>query len=129
MLMSISGEPRFPRRRRRPASSHASTPPSFHPLRAVWERKSRFGGAEPDRTLAREAWNQPEFGFYRWFAAFPALSLIHRGNPSTCVFFEDLRFLTPGRLTYPFRYGLCREDAKPWGLFKLSGQDTPEPLR
>jgi inner membrane protein len=108
------------------ARLHAAfLPPDY----AAWERKSRFGGVEPDRTLAREAWNQPDFAFYRWFAAFPALSLIHRGNPTTCVFFEDLRFLTPGRLTYPFRYGLCRDDAKPWALFKLTGQDTPESLR
>jgi hypothetical protein len=28
---------------------------------------------------------------------------------STCLWFTDLRFLTPGRETMPFRYRVCRD--------------------
>jgi len=36
---------------------------------------------------------------------------------STCVWFIDLRFYTPGRATQPFRYGACRDGpATPWRL-------------
>lgn len=103
---------------------------AFLPASAArWETKSRFGSTDVDRLLAQEAWGQRLFAFYRWFAVLPAVYRIDRGNPSTCVWFEDLRFLTPGRLFYPFRYGLCREDDGPWGLFKLTATDSPAPLR
>lgn len=75
---------------------------------AQWERVPRFGvGA--DRALAEEAFHQPGFRFFRWFAAYPVLAEVERGNPSDCVWFRDLRFLTPGRDGWPFRYGMCRE--------------------
>ena len=36
---------------------------------------------------------------------------------SSCVWFTDLRFLTPGREAMPFRYGVCRErPGAPWRL-------------
>ena len=107
------------------ARIHASFSP---PANAAWEAKPRFGLSDADRALALEAWSQRQFGFYRWFAELPALYRIDRGNPSTCVWFEDLRFLTPGRVGAPFRYGLCREGAGPWGLFKLTGTGLPAPL-
>jgi len=47
---------------------------------------------------------------YRWFAARPAFDGVTEG--SVCVWFVDLRFLTPGRGTMPFRYGACRERAE-----------------
>ena len=100
------------------ARMHASFLP---PAQAAWEARTRFGLSEADHRLALEAWSQKQFGFYRWFAELPALYRIDHGNPSTCVWFEDLRFLVPGRVVSPFRYGLCRERAGPWGLFKLTG--------
>jgi inner membrane protein len=107
------------------ARIHASFAP---PANATWEATARFGLSEADRALALEAWGQGQFGFYRWFAELPALYRIDRGNPSTCVWFQDLRFLTPGRVASPFRYGLCREAGGPWGLFKLTGAGSPAPL-
>ena len=53
--------------------------------------------------------------FFRWFAALPAFDGMSEG--SSCVWFTDLRFLTPGREGMPFRYRVCRErPGAPWRL-------------
>ena len=72
--------------------------------------RPRFGSSAAERAAAREAWSQPRFAFYRWFAEEPVLLRVDSGNPSTCAWFQDLRFFTPGRDTWPFRYGMCREE-------------------
>ena len=51
----------------------------------------------------------PALAVYRWFADLPAFDGLSAG--STCVWFVDLRFLTPGRDRMPFRWGVCRSDA------------------
>jgi len=88
---------------------------AYEPLSAArWETRTRFGeGAS--RGLAEEAWNSRAMAVYRWFADLPAYDGVSGG--STCVWFIDLRFTTPGRGTLPFRYGACRDrpDA-PWRL-------------
>ena len=86
---------------------------------ARWISAPRFGSSPEDVRIAREAWQQSSFSFYRWFADYPALYRIDRGNPSTCVWFEDLRFNVPGRGNGPFRYGMCREHDGPWRPFQL----------
>jgi hypothetical protein len=45
------------------------------------------------------------------------------------VWFEDLRFLVPGRVVAPFRYGVCREGAGPWSLNRLGADGVPAPLQ
>jgi len=70
---------------------------------AIWVRRTRYGHVEEER--AREAWNAPAMGPFRWFAALPAFD----GASGGCVWFVDLRFLTPGREGMPFRYAACRE--------------------
>src|SRR5687768_13907212 len=93
---------------------------------AKWVHTSRFGTSESERAMAREVWEHPQFEVYRWFAQEPALLRVDIGNPSTCAFFQDLRFFTPGRNAWPFRYGMCREGAGPWRLFQLVGEErTP----
>jgi inner membrane protein len=92
-----------------------------------WLSAARYGADPAQHALAREAWNASAFAFYRWFAQFPAVYRIDRGNPSACVWFEDLRFLTPGRVGVPFRYGVCRRDGGPWVRFRLT-DDGPRPL-
>lgn len=73
---------------------------------ARWETRSRYGeGAIVP--VAREAWNSPAMAPYRWFAGQPAFDGVTGG--SVCVWFVDLRFLTPGRATMPFRYGACQD--------------------
>ena len=68
-----------------------------------------------DRALAKEAWSSPAMAVFRWFADLPAYDGSSSG--STCVWFIDLRFLTPGRGTMPFRYGACRDTPEgPWRL-------------
>lgn len=94
-----------------------------------WVRTTRFGSSAAERTAAREAWSQPQFAFYRWFAEEPVLLRVDSGNPSTCAWFQDLRFFTPGRDTWPFRYGMCREEGGPWRLFRLDGGDVRVPIR
>jgi inner membrane protein len=88
---------------------------------AQWVHATRFGASDSERAIAREAWSQPQFAFYRWFAEHPVLLRVDSGNPSTCAWFQDLRFFTPGRDTWPFRYGMCREDGGRWELFQLFG--------
>lgn len=104
---------------------HAAFPPASA---LQWESATRFGTDMARRDTARAAWNAPDFGFYRWFAQLPALHRIDIGNPSVCVWFEDLRFLTPGRAEVPFRYGLCRQDEGPWQRFRLT-PEGPRPLQ
>jgi len=73
---------------------------------ARWETRTRYGEGAA-KALAQEAWNSPAMAVYRWFADLPAFDGISAG--STCAWFIDLRFYTPGRATQPFRYGDCRE--------------------
>jgi inner membrane protein len=87
---------------------------------ARWETRSRYGDSAQTRVLARDAWNAPSLAFFRWFADKPAFDGVTRG--STCVWFADLRFLTPGRGNMPFRYGVCRDDDRaPWRAYQRAG--------
>ncbi len=88
---------------------------------ARWVRTAHFGN-ETDRAIAREAWSQRQFAFFRWFAVYPVLYRVDAGNPSTCAWFQDLRFFTPGRGRMPFRFGMCREEGGPWQAFQLVGE-------
>jgi inner membrane protein len=103
---------------------------AYLPLsQAQWVRGTRFGASDAERVIAREAWSHPRFEFFRWFAEEPMLMRLDMGNPSTCAWFHDLRFLTPGRNGWPFRYGMCREAGGPWELFQLDGLGRRVPLR
>jgi inner membrane protein len=83
------------------------------PEQMIWVTRRRYG--ETDQALIREAWNSPDLGFFRWFADLPAFDGLSEG--STCVWFTDLRFLTPGRDGMPFRYRVCRAaPGAPWKL-------------
>ena len=95
---------------------------------AQWVFGSRFGSTDAERAVAREAWSLPQFEFFRWFAEEPVLLRVDAGNPSRCAWFQDLRFFTPGRNEWPFRYGMCREGDGPWKLFQLNSQDVPVAL-
>jgi inner membrane protein len=78
--------------------------------------------------VAEAAWQAPGLAFFRWFAEAPLAVDVRRGNPSTCVWFQDLRFLTPGRDQWPFRYGACRSDgAGEWRAFEWN-DGAPRPL-
>lgn len=82
----------------------------YQPVATVaWERMARFGDEPQAAALAREAWERPEFAFYRWFAQAPVLESVQPGQAagSTCAWFRDLRFSFPGRTDAPFRYGVC----------------------
>jgi inner membrane protein len=96
---------------------------AYRPLTdALWEVTPRFGEGTAEQGLAQEAWRQPALAFFRWFAAYPALLRIEQGNPSTCVWFYDLRFYIPGHESLPFRFGVCRDGPdRPWQLFQLTG--------
>jgi inner membrane protein len=95
---------------------------------AKWVHANLFGTSEAERAVAREAWSQPQLEFFRWFAQEPVLLRVETGNPSTCAWFQDLRFFTPGRDSWPFRYGLCRDGGAPWRLYQLVGEER-HPLR
>jgi len=72
---------------------------------AIWVTRTRYG--ETNRELIEEAWNSEALGFFRWFADLPAFDGFT--EEAKCVWFTDLRFLTPGRDTVPFRFAACRE--------------------
>jgi len=76
---------------------------------AIWVRRSRYG--EVDEARGREAWNSAPMAPLRWFYALPAFD----GSNERCVWFVDLRFMTPGRDAMPFRYAACRE-GRDWRL-------------
>jgi inner membrane protein len=80
---------------------------------AVWVTRRRYG--ETESGMIRDAWNSEALAFFRWFAALPAFDGMSEG--STCVWFTDLRFITPGREGMPFRYAVCRDaPGAPWLL-------------
>jgi inner membrane protein len=93
----------------------------YQPLaRARWHT-AVMAPAGPDEALVRAAWLHPEFEFFRWFAQFPAFDRVERATDGECVWFKDLRFLTPGRSALPFRYGMCRLAHGHWQPFRLDG--------
>ena len=91
--------------------------------RAAWMSADRFGTAQ-QTALAKEVLAQPQFAFFRWFAQYPVVYRVDTGNPATCVWFQDLRFFTPGRPNWPFRYGMCREHGGEWRPYELLGENT-----
>jgi inner membrane protein len=88
---------------------------AYRPLSSArWETRTRYGEGS-EKALAQEGWSSPAMRVYRWFADLPAYDGTSAG--STCVWFIDLRFTTPGRGTLPFRYGACRDrPGEPWRL-------------
>lgn len=95
--------------------------------RVVWMTKTRYGDP-PVARLGKEAWNAPSLAFFRWFADVPAFDGVTEG--STCVWFADLRFMTPGRDILPFRFGACRETPEEtWRAFERVSDEDRAPLR
>ena len=82
---------------------------AYRPLHeAHWETAPRYGhGGEV--AAVRAAFESPQFAFFRWFSAYPVLHAMEVGESSLCLWFHDLRFVTPGRGRLPFIYGLCGE--------------------
>ena len=99
---------------------------------AKWIAVEKYGADPPARALAARVLAEPQLGFFRWFAEYPALYRIDRGidrgNPSTCVWFEDLRFVTAGRDANIFRYGVCTEEGTAGErAFRLLDDGSREP--
>jgi len=117
---------REPRRVEPDDSFIARIDSAYLPLdQAKWEVRPRYGEG-PIEELGREAWSSPALGFFRWFAVLPAFDGLSEG--STCVWFIDLRFLTPGRDNLPFRFGACREPGAPWQAYQRSDSGSRVPL-
>lgn len=94
-----------------------------------WRTATRFGIDEDAHTLAQSVWNHPQFGVFRWFYSLPALYAIERTSGEQCAWFQDLRFVVPGRDGVPFRYGMCRDgETVPWQRFELIGEDGRRPI-
>lgn len=99
----------------------------YRPLdQAIWETGQRFGHAG-EHAVARAVFEHPTFAFFRWFSAYPALHRIDSEAESLCVWFKDLRFLTPGRNGFPFIYGMCSQGTGAMRPFGLDG-DRPYPV-
>jgi inner membrane protein len=100
---------------------------AYRPLAdAHWLERPRFG-PQPLAPLARDAWQSPALGFFRWFADLPAFDGVTQG--SECVWFVDLRFLTPGRESMPFGFGACRADpGGAWRAYQRRDDGSVVPL-
>ena len=97
---------------------------AYRPLSdPAWTQSLRYGGDGTDAVLAREAFRHPQFRFFRWFAAYPVLLEAAASASGHCVWFQDLRFVTPGRTETPFRYGMCRDGRGDWLPFQLVGEE------
>ncbi|HYC48768.1 MAG TPA: metal-dependent hydrolase [Thermoanaerobaculia bacterium] len=93
---------------------------AYRPLsQALWLHAPRYGPAADDIAIAREAYEQPGFRFFRWFAMYPAAVGVENGSVEVCAWFHDLRFVTPGRTATPFRYGMCRRAGGVWQPFQM----------
>lgn len=104
---------------------------AYVPLaRAPWTTVEKYGPDPALRSLAARALNDPQLEFFRSFADYPALFRVDRGNPTTCVWFQDLRFVLAGRDLNLFRFGLCREEGSAeWRAFRLRDDGAREPAR
>lgn len=94
--------------------------PYLPKAQAVWVARPRYGATPEAQALARDALHSDALGFFRWFADLPAFDGVTEG--STCAWFVDLRFLTPGRDTMPFQFGACRETNGPWRAYERQGE-------
>ena len=93
----------------------------YRPLdQAIWESDVRYGRGSQGNVV-RAVFEHPEFEFFRWFSAYPALHRIDSEAASLCIWFKDLRFLTPGRDGFPFIYGRCSDGAGPMRPYGLNG--------
>jgi inner membrane protein len=110
----------------------------YQPMSTVsWERLPKYGDDPAAAAFARAAWDDPAFGFFRWFAQAPVLETVEAraaadGSPQRCAWFRDLRFGFPGRGDPPFRYALCRagaEGAGPAVAVYTRDRDSGEVLR
>ena len=106
---------------------------NFRPVKdALWQQTSRFGRVPEEIALAREAWSQQGFAFFRWFSEFPILLGIERigehATAVTCVWFHDLRFSNPGVPREPFRYGMCRGRDGGWRAHEMRGPAERVPV-
>ncbi len=94
---------------------------AYRPLdQAVWASDVRFGNGSQGAAV-RAVFEHPQFAFFRWFAAYPALHEVDGDATDLCVWFKDLRFLTPGRGTFPFIYGMCSDGRGPMRPYRLDG--------
>ncbi|MDP2397864.1 MAG: metal-dependent hydrolase [Burkholderiales bacterium] len=95
---------------------------AYRPLdKAAWEFSPRFGNGG-ERAAVRAVFEHHDFAFFRWFSAYPILHRIDGEDGNLCVWFRDLRFLTPGRATFPFIYGMCGEGGGPMQPYGLGDQ-------
>lgn len=99
---------------------------AYRPLdQAEWDFDVRHGAGSRG-AIARAVYENPGFTFFRWFAAYPALHAVDMQEDSLCVWFKDLRFLTPGRGTFPFIYGMCSSGPGAMRPYRLDdGVRTP----
>jgi inner membrane protein len=86
-----------------------------------WTVETRFGASAADIALAQEAWRSDALGYFRRFAAFPALRGVAAGGTRECAWFQDLRFALP-ELPPSFVFGACRAgESSTWTLERRRG--------
>jgi inner membrane protein len=76
---------------------------------ARWIDRSTDATDANVQALVARAWAHADFQFFESFSELPAFMKAESlaSSLGECVFFEDLRFVSPGRVAHPFRYGMC----------------------
>ena len=90
---------------------------------AIWVTRPRYGATDPGADPRR--WNSRRSPYFRWFADLPAFDGMSEG--STCVWFVDLRFLTPGREGCRSAGASCR--SQPGAAWRWLSPDLAAPHR
>lgn len=93
----------------------------YKPVEAlIWKSHYLYGDNVLQQNLIKEAWEHPEFNYFRSFASLPVHYRLDQSNGKTCVWFTDIRYALPF-LPPSFRYGLCRsQEDDDWKLFRLA---------
>lgn len=91
----------------------------------TWQTIKRWGNNNNQESVARLAWNDPEFAMYRWFIKIPAFHSVIKKDTKICVYFQDLKFSSPIG-DNPFIYGMClTKDGKKYHSQWIEGVDNP----
>lgn len=90
-----------------------------------WIQIHKWGNNEDYKDVVKIAWTDPDFKNYRWFYQVPAFDSIIRNDNKVCIYFKDLRFISPLREN-PFIFGLCTtKNGKKYKSRRIDGVDTP----
>jgi inner membrane protein len=93
----------------------------------TWLTIPRWGYNKNQENVAKSAWNDPEFEFFRSFLRIPVFNSFSKKDGKVCTYFRDLRYTNPLKDTEnPFIYGLCvTKDGHKYHARSVEGVEIP----